>query len=70
MVAYTQDQYHLSLTLSQHDKDWGSYSYYATSTVKADTNADATAYAARGYWRPEESGTATPEVSVGYDEQL
>ena len=67
MVAYTQDQYHLSLTLSQHDKDWSSYSYYATSTVKADTNADATAYAARGYWRPEESGTATPEVSVGYD---
>ena len=69
MLAYTQDQYHVSLTLSQHDNDWSSYSYYATSTVKANTttNADATAYAARAYWRPQESGTATPEISVGYD---
>ena len=67
MLAYTKDQYHVSLTLSQHDKDWSSYSYYATSTVKADSKADATAYAARAYWRPLESGTATPEVSVGYD---
>ena len=69
MLAYTQDQYHVSLTLSQQDNDWSSYSYYATSTVKANTttNADATAYAARAYWRPQESGTATPEVSVGYD---
>ena len=21
----------------------------------------------RGWWRPEESGTATPSISVGYD---
>ncbi len=67
MLAYTKDQYHVSLTLSQQDKDWSSYSYYATSSVVADTNADATAYAARAYWRPQDSGTATPEVSVGYD---
>ena len=69
MLAYTKDQYHVSLTLSQQDNDWSSYSYYATSTVKANTttNADATAYAARAYWRPQESGTATPEISVGYD---
>ena len=67
MVAYTQDNYHVSLSLSQQDKDWGSYSYYATSSVVADSGADATAYAARAYWRPEETGTATPEVSVGYD---
>ena len=67
MLAYTQDQYHLSLTLSQQDKDWSSFSYYATDAVAADALADATAYAARAYWRPEESGTATPEISVGFD---
>jgi hypothetical protein len=67
MLAYTKDQYHVSLTLSQQDNDWSSFSYYATSTAKADTDADATAYAARAYWRPEESGTATPEISIGYD---
>jgi len=67
MLAYTQDQYHVSLTLSQQDKDWSSFSYYATDAVAADSLSDATAYAARAYWRPEESGTATPEISVGYD---
>ena len=67
MLAYTKDNYHVSLTVSQQDKDWGSYSYYATSSVVADSGADATAYAARAYWRPEESGTAVPEVSIGYD---
>ena len=30
-------------------------------------SGDSTGYALRGYWRPENSGTATPEVSVGYD---
>ncbi len=68
MLAYTQDQYHVSLTLSQQHEDWTSFEYYATTAahdVEEDTNA--TAYAARAYWRPEESGTATPEVSVGYD---
>ena len=67
MLAYTKDQYHVSLTLSQQDKDWGSFSYYATDAVAADSLSDATAYAARAYWRPEESGSATPEISVGYD---
>ena len=68
MLAYTQDQYHVSLTLSQQHNDWTSHQYYATTdagTVDADTNA--TAYAARAYWRPQESGTATPEISIGYD---
>ena len=70
MLAYTKDQYHVSLTLSQQDNDWSSYAYYATSTVVADTttSADAVAYAARAYWRPSESGTIIPEISVGYDE--
>jgi len=67
MLAYTQDQYHVSLTLSQQHKDWNSFSYYATDAVVADTGSNATAYAARAYWRPQESGTATPEISVGYD---
>ena len=67
MLAYTQDQYHVSLTLSQQHEDWNSFAYYATDTVVAEEDSNATAYAARAYWRPEESGTATPEISVGYD---
>ena len=50
-----------SLTFSRQHDDWSSFSYYATDaavTVTDDTNANA--YAARAYWRPEESGTAVP----------
>ena len=68
MLAYTQDQYHVSLTLSQQHEDWSSFSYYATdAAATVDEDSNATAYAARAYWRPEESGTKIPEISVGYD---
>ena len=68
MLAYTQDQYHLSFTLSQQHEDWSSFSYYSTdAAVTVDEDTNATAYAARAYWRPEESGTAAPEISLGYD---
>ena len=68
MIAYTQDQYHVSLTLSQQHEDWSSFSYYATSAAATvDEDSNATAYAARAYWRPEESGTNIPGISVGYD---
>ena len=68
MLAYTDDRKHLSLTLSNQHHDWTSFEYFATTaahTVTDDSNA--TAYAARAYWRPEESGTAVPEISLGYD---
>ena len=31
------------------------------------TSGDTTGYALRAYWKPEETGTAVPEISVGYD---
>ena len=68
-VAYTTDKWHLSATLS-NQQGWTSHGYNATSRAKgiADgTGEDATGYAFRGYWRPDNTGTATPEISVGYD---
>ena len=68
MLAYTQDQFHVSLTLSQQHDTWNSFSYYATDdAVDVDDYTNATAYAARAYWRPHESGSAAPEISIGYD---
>ena len=75
MVAYTQDQYHLSLTLSKQSNGWNSFSYYATNDALqilqghdgGFNKPDGTAYAFRSYWRPSESGTFVPEVSAGYD---
>ena len=63
--AYTQDRYHLSLTLS-NAQGWTSQLYNATA-LGENTAADSMGYAARAYWMPEESGTAVPEISVGYD---
>ena len=74
MVAYTKDQYHLSLTMSQQHNGWNSFSYYAIAdAVSLESGHDsvnkpnATAYALRTYWRPEESGTVIPQISVGLD---
>ena len=72
MIAFTKPQYHASLTYSKQHAGWDSHEYYSTklihggsSSLGSTTNADA--YALRGYWRPGDSGTATPEISVGYD---
>ena len=68
-VAYTDDNYHLSATYSTQ-RGWNSWSYYATNDVQGGAGTVATksdSVALRGWWRPEEAGTATPSVSVGYD---
>ena len=63
--AFTQPRYHLSLTFS-NAQEWTSQLYNATA-LGENTAADSMGYAARAYWMPEESGTAVPEISVGYD---
>ena len=68
MIAYTDDRKHLSLTYSNQHHDWTSFEYYATTAAHdIEDDSNASAYALRAYWRPEESGTAVPEISVGYD---
>ena len=64
-VAYTADRWHVSATLSDA-QNWTSQSYNATTRGKQKA-ADSTGYALRAYWMPEESGTAVPEITVGYD---
>ncbi len=77
-VAYTQDNYHLSATYSTQN-GWNSWSYYATKDLANGASnvgwgPDSTIYttqadalALRAWWRPEETGTAMPSVSVGWD---
>ena len=64
-VAYTTDRWHVSATLS-NAQNWTSQQYNATAFGE-DTASDSTGYALRAYWMPEASGTAVPEISVGYD---
>ena len=68
-VAYTADNYHLSATYSRQ-QGWNSWSYYSTKDLATNADAltsDSDSIALRAWWRPEETGTATPSISVGYD---
>ena len=65
MGAYTSDNYHVSATYTTQQNGWtGGYPYF--STVK-HSDTDTTGFALRGWWRPDETGTAVPSISVGYD---
>ena len=64
-IAYTADRWHVSAFLSK-EQNWTSHSYNATALAR-QVASDSTGYSLRGYWMPEESGTAIPEISVGYD---
>ena len=68
-VGYTKDNYHLSATYTMQN-GWNSWSYYSTADLVdgvSATTASADGVALRGWWRPDETGTATPSISVGYD---
>ena len=65
MGAYTGDNYHVSATYTTQHNGW-THGYPYFSTV-SHVGKDTTGWALRGWWRPEEAGTAVPSVSVGFD---
>ncbi len=68
-VGYTKPQYSVSAIVNLKYNGWTD-GYLHTSTAKtAVSGADGnhTAVGLRGWWRPEETGTATPSISLGYD---
>ena len=67
MIAYTADQYHASVTYSKQTGGWDAWSYYATTDVASSAGTGSDSYAFRAWWRPEETGTAVPSISAGYD---
>ena len=67
MAAYTQDNYHVSATYSTQSNDWDAWHYYSTDNIDGDSDRDSDGWALRGWWRPDETGTAVPSVSLGYD---
>ena len=67
MAAYTADNYHLSATYTAQSNDWDAWHYFSTDKIDGDNDFDATGWALRAWFRPDETGTAVPSVSVGYD---
>ena len=65
MAAYTSDNYHLSATYTTQHGNFGAFHYFSTDTI--DKSADLSGYALRAWFRPDETGTAVPSISVGFD---
>ena len=66
-VGYTQPQYSVSAILNQKYNGWKD-SYFTTPTgYLRPGDGSSTNIGLRGWWRPLETGTATPSISVGFD---
>jgi len=71
-VEYGSPQWQVSLAAAVKE-GWDNDGYFQSALATASPNVDSdgtsnsmNAYALRGYWKPDESGTI-PEVQVGYD---
>ena len=67
MAAYTQDNYHVSATYTTQSNDWDAWHYFSTDNIDGDNDMDVDGFALRGWFRPDETGSVVPSVSVGYD---
>ena len=77
-VGFTKNQWAVSAIANMKYNGWTD-SYFTTATGKARKKAGAdqeiadrdkansTNIGLRAWWRPQETGTATPSISVGYD---
>ena len=67
-VGITKPQYSASLMVNQKYNGWSDGYYHTRSADDAlVSGGNHTAIGLRGWWRPEETGTATPSISAGYD---
>ena len=67
-VGYTQDQYSLSALVNLKYNSWtDGYFNTVEGTLNKGDEGNMTAIGIRGWWRPLETGTVTPSVSLGFD---
>ena len=67
-IGYTQPNYSASAIVNIKSNGW-SDSYYAAGDVNGNSASDGnmTSIGLRGWWRPDDTGSAVPSISVGYD---
>ena len=67
-IGYTQPQYSASIIVNQKYNGWADGYFHTKSADDAVmTNGNHTAIGLRGWWRPEDTGSFVPSVSLGYD---
>ncbi len=66
-IGYTKPTYSASFIVNRKTNGWTD-SYYTTPLGKLRPNGgNSNNYGLRGWWRPEDTGTLFPSVSLGYD---
>ena len=68
-IGYTKPQYSVSAIVNLKYNGWGDSYFTTPNGKKRDYTAgdSSTNIGLRGWWRPEETGGATPSISVGFD---
>ncbi len=66
-VGYTTDQWSVSGIINQKYNGWSDTYYHSLGHSPASGGDNFTAVGIRSWWRPTETGTATPSISLGFD---
>ena len=68
-VGYTKPRYSVSALVNMKYNGWedGYFTSIAGKKRASEGDGNSTNIGLRGWWRPENTGTATPSISVGYD---
>jgi len=69
-VGYTKPRYSISAIYNSKTNDWEDGYFQSIAGKQRSFGVDksnSSNIGLRGWWRPEETGTVTPSISVGYD---
>ena len=65
-IGFTKPNYSLSALVNIKNNGW-SDSYYHTADHGIGGNGNYTSVGLRGWWRPDDTGTQLPSISLGFD---
>ncbi len=66
-VGLTKPQWSASVLLNQKNNGWSDTYYHSLQHSPSSSTGNYSSVGLRGWWRPLETGSATPSISLGYD---
>ncbi|MDA9747027.1 iron uptake porin [Prochlorococcus sp. AH-736-M13] len=66
-IGYTTERWSVSALLNQKYNGWSDTYYHSLGHSPASGGNNYSSVGLRSWWRPAETGTATPSVSLGFD---
>jgi len=66
-IGFTKPQWSTSVLVNQKTNGWSDTYYHSLQHGPSSSTGNFTSVGLRGWWRPLETGSATPSISLGYD---